>query len=323
MCSKLSRRGFIAAASGAVLAPLAAKAGTWPDAPIRLIVPFPAGGGLDFVGRVLANSISPKLGQSIVVENKTGAGSAIGTEAVFRAAPDGLTFGVTSAAGVTLGPLVRPTTYDPMKLTHVQRVVNSPYLLVANKNAPYNNAVEFTDYLRKSSDKVNFASAGVGTGTHVAIEWINQKLGTHIVPVHYRGAAPAITDVIGGTVDVLFSDVSAWPLVQQGTMKLIAVSPEKRWHRSPSTASISEAIPGVAFDNWYGIAAPPELPVDITKRMEDELRTALGVPDVVTRLATMGFDPAPLDREPFTGYLRQEVENWRGVIASANIRVND
>lgn len=291
----------------------------WPDRSARIIVPFPAGGGLDLVGRLMAEAMGPAIGQTIVVENIAGAGGAIGIDALARAQPDGYSFGISGGSTITLGPLLRPTAYDPWALTHITRLVTSPFLLVAGIDTPYTDLATLLRAMRDRPDSVRFASAGVGTSTHLGIEWLNQKLGTRTEPVHYRGAAPALTDIYARNAEVLISDGTAWPLVQQGRLRLLAVSSAQRWAASPATPTIAEAVPGVAFDNWYGLVAPAGLPDAIRDRMAAESATALARPDLIARLAASGFTAAPLAGAEFTTRLRGEAEAWRGVLAAGNI----
>ncbi|MBR0650882.1 tripartite tricarboxylate transporter substrate binding protein [Roseomonas terrae] len=315
----MTRRSLALLAAVPILARPALAA--WPDRPARIIVPFPAGGGLDLVGRLLAEPIGRAIGQTIVIENVAGAGGAIGIDALSRAQPDGYSFGISSGSTITLGPQLRATPYDPWALTHISRLVVSPFLLVAGTDTPYTDLAALLQRMRQRPDSVRFASAGVGTSTHLGIEWLNQKLGTRTEPVHYRGAAPALTDIYARNADVLISDATAWPLVQQGRLRLLAVSSAERWAPSPGTPTIAEAVPGVSFDNWYGLIAPGGVPAPVTERMAAESARALARPEVIERLEASGFTPAPLAGPAFAARLRTEAENWRGVLAAGNITV--
>lgn len=313
----LTRRRLALLAAVPLLARPALAA--WPERSARIIVPFPAGGGLDLVGRLIAEAVGPAIGQTIVVENIAGAGGAIGIEALSRAQPDGYSFGISGGSTITLGPQLRATAYDPWAFAHISRLVVSPFLLVAGTATPYTDLAALLKAMRDTPDSVRFASAGVGTSTHLGIEWLNQKLGTRTEPVHYRGAAPALTDLYARNADVLISDATAWPLVQQGRLRLLAVSSGQRWATSPDTPSIAEGVPGVAFDNWYGLIAPGGLPAPISERMAQEVSRALAKPELVTRLEASGFTPAPLAGPDFVARLRMEAENWRGVLTAGNI----
>jgi tripartite-type tricarboxylate transporter receptor subunit TctC len=230
----VTRRGMFAAGLAAAAAGTA-QAQTFPNRPIRLVVPFAPGGGVDAVGRILAEPLGTLLGQPVVVENRAGAGGAIGVDAVAKSPPDGYTLSLVSPGNMTAGPVVRPTPYDPMALGFVSMVTRSPLLLVCRNGIAAQTLAEFVALVKRQPDAIRFASGGVGTGTHLAGELMNLRLGTRMVHVPYRGTGPALTDLIAGNVDIFFSDASAWPMVQQGQLRLLAVSSARPWQASPQT----------------------------------------------------------------------------------------
>jgi len=203
----------------------------------------------------------------------------------------------------------------------VTMVVSSPLLLVCRNSLDARDLAGFVALVKRRPDGIRFASGGVGTGTHLAGELMNLRLGVRMVHVPYRGTAPALTDVVAGNADIFFSDASALAMVQQGTLRLLGVTTAARWDRSPDTPPIATAVPGFDVSNWYGVIAPPGTPVPIRERLPAEIARILGRPEVATRLSNLGFAPAPMAPDAFAAFVRAETETWRGVVQAANIRV--
>ena len=316
----LPRRALLGGAATLLAMPARAA---WPERPIRFVVPFAAGGGVDLTARMLAEALSPPLGQPIVVENRSGAGGAIGVQAVAQSAPDGTSFAMTSPSTVTIGPNLRPSTYDPFGLVHVSQICTSPLLLVCRRDLPAQTLAELIALARRSPTTLKVANAGIGTVTHLAAELFNQKLEVaRFLHAPYRGTAPAMADIIAGTADIFFSDSSAWTAAEQNQVRLLAVTAEQRWPRAPQTPAVAEAIPGFVAMNWYGIAGPAGLPDAVSGPLGAAVAQALGRVELQRRLEGIGFDAAPLAREPFTAFLRREAATWREVIARGNIRAD-
>ncbi|WP_158291954.1 Bug family tripartite tricarboxylate transporter substrate binding protein [Paracraurococcus ruber] len=318
----LDRRRRLLLAAGLGLWPLAAAAQGFPDRPLRLVVPFPPGGGVDAVGRILAEPLGAALGQPVIVENRAGAGGAIGVEAVAKATPDGHTLAMISAGNMTAGPVVRPTPYDPLAMGVVGMVSQSPLLLVARPTLAARDLPEFIALLRSRPDAVRYASGGVGTATQLVAELLNLRTGARMVHVPYRGTAPALTDLIAGNADVFFSDTSAWPMVQQGQLRLLAVSSAAAWEVSPATPPLATQVPGVDVLNWYGMTAPPGTPMPVRARLAAELARILARPEVAEAFRRLGFAPAPMPPEPFAAHVAAELATWRQVVQAANIRAD-
>lgn len=315
-----SRRGVLGAA-GALLASPALAA--WPERPVRFVVPFAAGGGVDLTARMLGEALTPVLGQPIVVENRSGAGGAIGVQAVAQAAPDGTSFAMTSPSTVTIGPNLRSSPYDPFALVHVAQICTSPLLLICRRDLPARDLAALIAMARANPGTLKVANAGIGTVTHLAAELFNQRLEVgRFLHAPYRGTAPAIADIIAGTADIFFSDSSAWTAVEQNQVRLLAVTAAERWPRSPATPAMAEAIPGFVAMNWYGIAGPPGLPEAISQPLGRAIAGALARPELQRRLEGIGFDAAPLGSAAFTAFLRREAETWREVITRGNIRAD-
>jgi len=324
MSLHLRRRAFGAtlAAAATIAANGPAAAQDWPTRALRLIVPFPAGGGVDAVGRILAEHLTTALGQPVVVDNRAGAGGAIGVDSVVNSPPDGYTLAMTSPGNMTAGPVVRPTPYDPLELAHVARVVRSPLLLICREDLPAADFAALVAVIRAQPDAIRMASAGVGTGTHLAAELLNLRLGASMIHVPFRGTAPVLTELMAGRVDIFFSDTSAWPMVQQGRLRLLAVSTAARWSIAPDVPSVADLVSDFDIANWYGMIAPPGTPDAPRQRLFEEISRIVARPDVIEFLTRIGFEPAPMPAAEFTDFLRTEIETWRSVVQAANIRAD-
>lgn len=305
-------------ASAGLSSPALAQAG-YPSNRIRLVVPFAPGGGVDAVGRIMAEGLAPLLGQTVVVENRAGAGGAIGVDQVAKSAADGYSIAIVSPGNMTAGPVVRATPYDPLSLGMVTRVVQSPLLLICRNTLAAKDLAEFIALAKREPDAIRFASGGVGTGTHLSGELLNLRLGTRMVHVPYRGTGPAITDMLANNVDIFFSDASAWPLIQQGQLRLLAVSSKARWASSPNTPSVGDLVPDFDISNWYGFIAPPGTPAPILNRLYGESAKVLAKPGVIETLANLGFEPAPLPPAEFAVFVKTEYETWQAVVKAAKI----
>ncbi len=301
------------ALAGQAQAQAQAQAVPWPDRPVRVIVPFAPGGGVDLVGRVVAEALQPRLGQPVVVENRAGGGSAIGIEMLSRAAPDGHTLGITGGSSITIGPLTRPSNYDPMGLTHVSRLSMGPLLLVCRNDFPAADLTGF-EAVARAGRNLSFATGGVGTNTQMAAELLNQRLGGGMAIVPYRGTAPALQDVASGNVDLFLTDMSGLAVIQQGAVRLLATSTARPWPSLPDTPPISRILPDFDVAVWYGLAAPGGLPPAIRARLETEVAVVLELPQVQARIRAIGFEPSPLASAPFTDFIRREIATWREVI---------
>ncbi|MBR0648162.1 tripartite tricarboxylate transporter substrate binding protein [Roseomonas terrae] len=321
MSPSITRRILAGAALAAGVA-RPARAQSYPTRPVRLIVPFAPGGGVDAVGRILSEPLGALLGQPVVVENRAGAGGAIGVDAVAKSPPDGYAMTLVSPGNMTAGPVVRPTPYDPLTLSYISMVTRSPLLLVCRNSLAAQNLAEFVALIKRQPDAIRFASGGVGTGTHLAGELMNLRLGTNMVHVPYRGTGPALTDLIAGNVDIFFSDSSAWPMVQQGQLRLLAVSSATPWAASPQTPSVGAEVPNFDISNWYGIVSAPDTPEPIRNRLAADIAKVLARPEIQEMLGRLGFDAAPMPPVPFAAFVRNELETWRAVVQAANIRAD-
>src|SRR5215213_228976 len=281
-----SRRSLLASA---LLPPAAAWAqpGPYPNRPVRLIVPFPPGGGVDLTARLLADPLARELGQPVVVENRGGAGGTIGVEQMARSAPDGYTLSLTGAGTVTAGPHLRRLPYDPFALRHVTRLVRMPFVVAVRTDLPARTLAEFIA-LGKARE-IRWASGGIGTSQHLAGELFKQMSGLHMAHVPYRGTGPALNDLAAGVVDAYFGDPATLGLIQNGQARAMAVTSPERWPLLPETPAAAEAVPGYRAENWYGLAAPRGTPDEVVSFLSERARRVLSEPGTARRFDEAGL----------------------------------
>jgi tripartite-type tricarboxylate transporter receptor subunit TctC len=316
-------RGLLVALAGVML-PCAALAQTFPDHAIKLILPFPAGGPTDIVARVVAQRMGEILGQTIVIDNRGGAGGVVGTDAVAKAKPDGYTIGVATAGAISISSSVQENVpYDPTKdLTAITLVATVPELLVVPPSLGVNSFAELEAMMRAKPGKLNFASTGPGSMPHLAGELLKINGKFDIVHVPYKGAAPAVTDLLGGQVEMMFADIPVLlPHVQAGKLKALAVSSTKRAPALPDVKTLSElGLDNVNAENWYGMIGPPNLPKDILAKLNGAAVEALKSPDVEKKLAVLGANLVGDTPEHFAAYIKSEKEKWAKVVAASGIK---
>ncbi|MDN3567917.1 tripartite tricarboxylate transporter substrate binding protein [Paeniroseomonas aquatica] len=323
MQGKLRRRMLPAAGLGllaGIAAPGPARAQAWPTRPVRLIVPFPPGGGVDLTARLLAEPLGRVLGQSVVVENRGGAGGILGVEAMSHAPPDGHVLSLTGAGTTTAGPHLRPLPYDAMGLGHVTRLVRMPFILAVRNTLPARSLAEFIALGR--AGEIRWASGGIGTSQHLAGELFKQMSGIAMVHVPYRGTGPALADLAAGIVDAYFGDPATLALINGGQARAMAVTAPERWPLLPETPAVAEAVPGYAAENWYGLAAPPGTPPPILDRLSATVRQVLAEPATAARFEAAGLHPATLSIAEYRDFLRRDTETWGRVVRAGNIRVD-
>lgn len=316
-----------ALAAAIALLPGVTLAQAYPIKAVRLIVPFPAGGPADLFGRALAQGMSANLGQPVVIENRAGAGGVIGVDAVAKAAPDGYTLGLNSASSVAIAPFsMDKMPYDPRKdLALISLVVNVPEVLIVHPSVPAKNLEELIAYARKNPNKINFGSAGAGSITHLAVELLKAEAKIELVHVPYKGAAPAVTDLLGGQVQMAILDV---PVVLQhirsGKLRAIVTASGRRASTLPEVPSTVEAnYPKVNSDNWYGLVAPSATPADIQKRIHTAAMVALRSADVIEQLAKVSGVAMPSTPEEYSAYLATEQAKWGAVVKAIGFRATE
>ena len=319
-----TRRNLLASALAAPLAVAASRAGAqdkYPSRPIKLIVPFPPGGGVDLTGRLLAEPLAKQLGQTIVVENKGGAGGVIGVEAMSHAVPDGYTLSLTGAGTLTAGPFLRKLPYDPMALSHLTRLVRMPFIVAVRNDLPAKTLPEFMALAKKT--EIRWASGGIGTSQHLAGELFVQMSGLKMIHVPYRGTGPALNDLAAGIVDAYFGDPATLGLIKGGKARALAVTSPERWPLLPDTATLADVVPGYQSENWYGIAAPPKTPSPIVTTLLFAILRVMADPAVRAKYDENGLHPATLTQAEYIAFLKQDSRTWGDVVTRGNIKVDD
>jgi len=294
----------------------------YPEKPITLIVPFPAGSGTDAVGRIFAAELGQILGQQVIVENKPGANATIAAQYVARAKPDGYTLFVTTNTSHSAAPfLMKNVPYDPVKdFTPIARGGNLPFLLVANPKQPYTTVKELIDYARKNPGKVTYAS-GNSTGI-VAGGTLAHRAGIDILHVPYKGTPQALTDLVGGQVNIMFTDLaSGLPFVQSGQLRALAVSTAERSTIVPDLPSMREAgVSDFDLNSWNGYFGPAGLPPEIVTKLNAAINQIVNKPDVRKRLADLGFDAFSGTPESFAAFVSEQRDLWGELIKDAGIQ---
>jgi tripartite-type tricarboxylate transporter receptor subunit TctC len=312
------RVACVCLAAGPLLSTSAA-ADTFPDKPVRAIVPFTAG-SIDTLTRTLSDEMSKKWGQPIVVENRPGAGGSIGTASAAKAAADGYTWLMVTnpfAIGVTLYKTYTASEFDPVSL-----VATTPMVMSVNPSVPVNSVPEFLALVRKDPKSINFASAGVGSATHMAGELFLMMAGVHITHIPYKGSAPAVTDLIGGRVQMIFDPLpSSLPHIRAGKFKPVAVTSAKRSRLLPNVQTFSEGgVAGYDADWWGGIVVPAGTPRPVIEKIHEGVVAALRSPAMQARFTELGYDLIGSSPAEFTRFIGNETGQWAKVIETANIR---
>ncbi len=316
----LAARALLGAAALTLLGG-AAQAQTFPSKPIRLILPYVPGGIIDTAGRNLALRLSESVGQSVIAENRPGAGGMVGTDVVARSAPDGYTILLTDPALVSNPTLQKDVPYDLKALQAVSIVGSSPAVIVASLHLPVKTFPELITYAKANPGKLNFASAGIGTAPHLAGEMIKLRSGIEMTHVPYRGIGASYPDVLSGKVQLAFSSIAgAVPFTGDNRVRPLATTGSARSPVYPDVPTVAESLPGFAVDLWIGIYAPAGLPPPVLAKLNGELRKALQHPEMKAALAKIGVEPRGSSAEEAEAFTRSEYEKWRKVIVEGKIK---
>lgn len=319
-----SRRAMFAAA-GLLVAPRLARARTWPERTVRIIVPFPPGQASDIITRLIADDLSRKWPQRVVVENRAGGAGAPALEAGARAPADGYTLTAGTSGTLGVNPSVLPRLpYDAEKdFAAITNVAMVPLLVVANPSLPYSTMQELAAAARAKPGDLDMASAGPATSQHMAAELLMLRAGIRFNIVHYRGSGPAIADVIAGNVKLMTDSVaSSLPHIREGRVKPIALCSARRVPQLPEVPTIAETlVPGYAAAGWSGLVAPTGTPAEIIRRINADVVAALRSPAIADRIIQMGAVPDPMTPEEYAAFIRSEIATFREVARAANVRL--
>ncbi|MEJ0077609.1 MAG: tripartite tricarboxylate transporter substrate binding protein [Alphaproteobacteria bacterium] len=298
------------------------RAQNYPNRPIRLVVPFGAGGGTDNLARIIEPLVSKALGVPLVIENRPGGGSSIGMDQVAKAAPDGTTLVMTDTS-IAVNPSLKPLPYDTINdFAPVSLLATAPVILVAHPSVPAKTLAEFVALAKQKPGELNYASGGIGASTHLGGELLKFVAGIEVRHVPYKGTGPAMNDLIGGHVQVMFSGISsARPFMDAGTLRALAVTGEARNAAVPDVPTFAEAgLPGVTASTYWGVLAPKGTPQEIVERLSAEFAKAVRDPEVVKRIGDLGYLPIGGGPADYAANIKSEIAKWAPVIKAANIK---
>jgi tripartite-type tricarboxylate transporter receptor subunit TctC len=323
---KLQRRHFLHLAAGAAAIPAVSRVGwaqSYPSRPVRLIVPVAAGGGTDIIARLIGQSLSERLGQQFIIENRTGAGSNIGTEAVVRAPADGYTLLLVSLSNAVNATLYERLNFNFIRdIAPVAAIVGVPNVVEVHPSVPAKTLPEFIAYAKANPGKINMGSAGNGSSSHMAGELLKMLAGVNVVHVPYRGQGPAMTDLLGGQLQVIFATMpGTTEYVRIGKLHALAVTTSARAEALPDVPTVADFVPGYESSQWYGVGAPKNTPVEIVEKLNKEINAALADPKMKGRFADLGGTVLPGSPADFGKLIADETEKWGKVVKFAGIRL--
>jgi len=321
--TRISKRALLLGAAALLVLP-AALAQTWPTKPIRLVVPFTPGGSSDILARAVGQKLSEAWGQPVVIDNVPGAGGSLGTDRVAKAAPDGYTLLMGHIGTLAVNPSIYPKLpYDPVKsFTPVAWVASVPNVLVVHPSVPATSVKELVALAQSRPGQLNYGSGGNGSAAHLATEYFKLQTQTFIVHVPYRGTAPAVTDLVGGQIQLLFTGGPALiPFVKSGQLRALAVSSSKRLDALPDVPTVAESgYKGFEADQWYGVVAPAGTPREIVQKLNAQINQALASNELRTRLQSEGAIAMPTTPEAFGALIVREIARWKPVVKAGNIK---
>ena len=316
--------GVCAVSAGFAQTPSGTAASTYPARPIRMIVPFPAGGATDILARALSQKLGEKIGQTVVVDNRPGAGGTIGADAAARSPADGYTLLLATSSTHSIGPAINPKIpYNAeADFTPIAYVASSPNIVLVPNSSPSTTMREFMDYARKNPGRLNYASSGNGTIVHLTTEYFKAQSDTFILHIPYRGTALAMPDLISGKVDVLFDSlVTGMPHVKDGKLRALAVTTLQRTALAPGLPTVAESLPGFESITWFGLYGPKAMPAELTAKINQAVNAALGDADVKERFARLGAEPTGGSPSAFAAMVKADTAKWKKIIAERKISV--
>ena len=323
----ISRRSALFTTLGLALAPAAASAedsaANFPNHPIRVIVSVPAGGGVDAITRLVTAKMRPLLGQPLAVENKAGAGGSLAADAVYHSAPDGYTLLASQPAPITTNQfLYSSLNYDPTKLTPIAILSYVDNVLLVRPDFPAKTAQELIAYAKANPGKLNYASQGIGTTSHLTAALFEKLAGVKLVHVPYKGTAPALNDIIASHVDLMFTEIAtSLPLAKAGKARILAVAAEQRIPAIPNVPTLAEVgVPGCISVTWQALTAPPNTPSAIADKLNDAVNKAMKDPDLLARYKQLNLRPAGGTPAQMAAFLKEETKKWGDVIREAGIK---
>jgi tripartite-type tricarboxylate transporter receptor subunit TctC len=299
-----------------------ARAQSYPDRPIKIIVPLPPGATADTLPRIVGAKLTAKWGQPVLIENRPGAAQNLGAEMVAKAEPDGYTLLATPQGPLTISQyLYTKLGFDPAAFVPITIMAALPYVLVTYPTAPVASLDELITFAKRHPDKLNYASPGAGSSNQIAMEWFKGLADIRLTHVPYRGAAPALTDLLAGHVDIMFDNAgNVASLIKGGRLRALAVSAKSRMAEFPDVPAIAEYFPQFVATSWFAVVAPPKTPAEIAERLSSAIVEALRMPDVTERVREMSAAVIATSPSETAAYLRKETEQWGRVIASAGIK---
>ncbi|MGJ7525391.1 tripartite tricarboxylate transporter substrate binding protein [Variovorax sp. GB1P17] len=313
------------AAAALLVAPVAALAQAYPEKPIRMVLPFPPGGVTDILARALAEKLSPRLGQPVIVDNKPGAGTVLASDLVARSPADGYTLLLAASSLGTAPLLYEKVNYDPIKsFTPVTQVASVVHVLEVSPQLPFKTVAELIAYARQNPGKLNYASTGTGTSTHLEGELFKSMAKVDIVHIPYKGSGPALTDVVGGQVNVMIDALgSSGPFIKSGKLRALAVTTARRSQSIPELPTVAESgLPGYEAMPWLGLVAPAGTPQPVVDRLQREIVEILKEPELRERFKGWGLDIIGNTPAEFASFLRRDIDQWARVITSAKIKAD-
>ena len=318
------RRQFLSLATGAAALPLVSQrafAQSYPARPVRIIVPVAPGGALDIIARLMGQWLSERLGQTFVIENRPGGGTNIGVEAVVHATADGYTLLLVPGSVTANATLFPKLNFNFIRdIVPIAMISQLPLVMEVNSSFPAKTVPEFIAYAKANPGKISMASGGTGSTSHIGGELLKLRTGIDMLHVPYRGGAPALTDLLGGQVQVYFSPLpESIETIKGGQVRALAVTTATRSAALPDVPTIGESVPGFEASTWQGIGAPKNTPADIVDRLNKEINAALADPKIKERLAGLGSMPTPMSPAAFEKMIVEETEKWRKVILEAKI----